>query len=134
MTPDAAPVPPYATAPATDPARPKNKVGIAALILILVAAAIPLVIVVGTWISAAVDFPGDVDNVVYVGLIGGAILGFGAFALVSPIALVAAVLGVVSLGRPGSKVPGILALIFGVLGAFGLFGLPVVLGEIVPGW
>lgn len=116
------------------PARPKNKVGIAALILILVAALIPAAVAVATWITAAVQHPGDVDNIVYVGLIGGAVLSFGAFALVSPLALVAAVLGFVSLGRPGRKAPGIIAIVFGLLGTFGLLGLPVVLAEIVPGW
>lgn len=122
------------TPEATPARRPRNKVGIAALVVILVAMLIPVIVVIGTWIAAIVDHAGDVDNVIYVGLLGGAILFFGAFALVSPLALIAAVLGFVSLREPGSKAPGIVAIVFGLLGAFGLFGLPVVLSEIVPGW
>ena len=39
-----------------------------------------------------------------------------------------------SLFRTGSKAPGIVAIIIGVVGSIGLFGLPLVLGEVVPGW
>jgi hypothetical protein len=125
MTQDAAPTPPIR--------RPKNKLGIVALVLALLAAVAPLVVVVVVWILGLTEYPDDFDNAVYVGFLGGMIFFFGAIALLSPVSLVAAVLGVVSLWRPGSKAPGIVAIIIGVIGAIGLFGFPFVLGEIVPG-
>jgi len=126
MTQDASPVP--------SPRRPANRLGIVALVLALLAAVTPLVLVVVVWILGAVEYPDDLDNAVYVGLLGGMVFFFGAIALLSPVSLVAAVLGVVSMWRPGSKAPGIVAIVFGVVGALGLFGLPFVLGEIVPGF
>lgn len=125
MTQDAAPTPPAR--------RPKNKLGIVALILALLAAVAPLVLVIVVWIAGITQYPDDVDNAVYVGLLGGMVFFFGAIALLSPVSFVALVLGIVSMWRPGSKAPGIVAIILGVLGSLGLFGLPFVLGEIVPG-
>ena len=120
--------------PAPSPRRPANRLGIVALVLALLAAVTPLVLVVVVWILGAVEYPDDLDNAVYVGLLGGMVFFFGAIALLSPVSLVAAVLGVVSMWRPGSKAPGIVAIVFGVVGALGLFGLPFVHGEIVPGF
>jgi len=61
------------------------------------------------------------------------VIFFGVISLLSPLSVVAVVLGIVSLFRGGSKAPGVVAIIIGVVGAFGLFGLPLVLSEIVPG-
>jgi hypothetical protein len=128
MTQDAVPAPPSAPV-----RRPKNKLGIAALILTLVAALAPLVIVIVMWIVGVTEYPDDVDNAVYVGLLGGFVFFFGAIALLSPLSFVGLVLGVVSMWRPGSKAPGIVAIVIGVVGSIGLFGFPFVLGELVPG-
>jgi len=128
MTQDAAPAVPAAPAP-----RPKNKLGIVALVLALVAAVAPLVLVIVVWILGITEYPDDFDNAVYVGLLGGMVFFFGAIALLSPVSFVALVLGVISLWRPGSKAPGIVAIVVGVIGSIGLFGFPFVLGEIVPG-
>jgi hypothetical protein len=122
----------------TDPAppvrRPRNRVGIAGFVLALICAVAPLVAWVAVGIAGAVEYPDDRDNAIYAGLIGGMIVFFGVISLLSPLSLVAALLGVVSFWRPGSKAPGIAALVLGLIGTLGLFGLPVVLGEIVPGF
>lgn len=127
MSQDAA-LPPFVPA-----RRPKNRLGIVALILALVVAVAPLVVWIVLAIVGVTEYPDDVDNAVYVGLVGGMIFFVGTIALLSPLSFVAAVLGVVSLWRAGSKAPGIVAIVFGVIGSIGLFGFPFVLGEIVPG-
>ena len=129
MTQDAVPTPPAAPA-----SRPRNKLGIAALILTLLAAIAPLVIVIVVWILGVTEYPDDFDNAVYVGFLGGFVFFFGTIALLSPLSFVGLVLGIVSMWRPGSKAPGIVAIILGVIGSIGLFGFPFVLGEIVPGF
>jgi hypothetical protein len=134
MTDAAAPVPPVDAAPAPPARRPKNRVGIVALVVALFCAVAPLVAWIVIAITGAVEYPDDPDNAVYVGLLGGLITFVGTISLLSPLSLVAAVLGVVSFWRPGSKAPGIVALVFGAIGSLGLFGLPVVLGELVPGF
>ncbi|WP_395639539.1 hypothetical protein [Pseudolysinimonas sp.] len=125
MTPDAALAPPGP--------RVRNRLGIVALVLALVAGIAPLVAWIATGVVGMVENPGDVDTAVYVGLLGGGVVFVGAIALLSPLSLVAAVLGVVSMWRPGSRAPGIVAIVVGVIGSLGLFGLPLVLGELVPG-
>jgi hypothetical protein len=114
--------------------RPKNRVGIVALVLALLCAVAPLIAWIVVGIAGALEYPDDRDNAIYVGLLGGMIVFFGVISLLSPLSLAAAILGVVSFWRPGSKAPGIVALVLGLIGALGLFGLPVVLGEIVPGF
>lgn len=106
--------------------------GRVALVLALVAAAAPLVAWIAVAVSAVVQYAGNVDDIVYAGVIGGLIVFLGVVAVVSPLALAAAVLGLVSLRRPG-KAPGVAALVLGLLGSLGLLGLPFVLGEVVPG-
>ena len=122
------------TPPAAPVRRPKNKLGIAALILTLLAAIAPLVILIVVWILGVTEYPDDFDNAVYVGFLGGFVFFFGTIALLSPLSFVGLVLGIVSMWRPGSKAPGIVAIILGVIGSIGLFGFPFVLGEIVPGF
>jgi hypothetical protein len=120
--------------PAPVARRPKNRVGIVALVLALLCAVAPLIAWIAVGIAGAVEYPDDRDNALYVGLLGGMIVFFGVVSLLSPLSLIAAILGVVSFWRPGSKAPGIVALVLGLIGALGLIGLPVVLGEIVPGF
>jgi hypothetical protein len=120
-------------APTSPPARPKNRLGIVALILTLLAAVTPLVIVIVVWILGVTEYPDDLDNAIYVGFLGGMVFFFGAVVLLAPLSFVGLVLGVVSMWRPGSKAPGVVAIIIGVIGSIGLFGFPFVLGEIVPG-
>lgn len=113
--------------------RPRNRLGVAALVLALVAAATPLVAWIVVAIIGAVEST-NVDDAVYVGFLGGMIVFFGMMAVVAPVSLAALVLGVVSLIRGGGKAPGIVAILIGAIGSLGLFWLPVVLAEVVPGW
>lgn len=122
------------TPPAAPVRRPKNKLGIAALILTLLAAIAPIVIVIVVWILGVTEYPDDFDNAVYVGFLGGFVFFFGTIALLSPLSFVGLVLGIVSMWRPGSRAPGIVAIILGVIGSIGLFAFPFVLGEVVPGF
>ncbi len=112
---------------------PRNRVGIVALVLALFAAVAPLI----AWIVVAIVGAAEsstLDDAIYVGFLGGMIFFFGVIALLSPLSFAGLVLGIVSLFRPGSKAPGIVAIIVGVFGSLGAFGLPVVLSEIIPGW
>jgi hypothetical protein len=113
--------------------RPRNRVGILALVLALVAAAAPVIAWIVVAVVGAVEST-TVDDAIYVGVLGGMIIFFGVVALLSPVSLAAVVLGVVSLFRAGGKAPGIVAIIIGVVGSLGLFGLPIVLAEVIPGW
>jgi hypothetical protein len=113
--------------------RVRNRVGIVAVVLALVAAVAPLVAWIGVAVVSAVE-ASSVDDAVYEGGIGGMIIFLGVVSLLSPLSAAALVLGIVSLFRPGARAPGIVAIILGVFGSLGLFGLPFVLGEIVPGF
>jgi hypothetical protein len=116
------------------PAVPRrNRLGVAALVLAAVVAAAPIVAWIVVAILGVLD-RGNPDGAVYVGLLGGFIVFTGVMGLLAPLALVAAVLGIVSLFRPGSKAPGVVAIILGTVGSLGLFWLPFVLAEVVPGW
>jgi hypothetical protein len=114
-------------------ARPRNRVGVVALVLALITAVAPLIAWIVVAIVGAVEST-NVDDAVYVGFLGGMIIFFGVIALLSPVSIVAVVLGIVSLFRGGSKAPGIVAIILGVFGSIGVFWLPLVLGELIPGF
>jgi hypothetical protein len=113
--------------------RTRNRVGIVALVLALVATAAPLAAWIVVAIVGAVEST-NVDDAIYVGFLGGMIIFFGAIAVCSPVSLAAVVFGVISLFRGGGKAPGIVAIIIGVVGSIGLVWLPIVLSEVVPGW
>lgn len=117
----------------TPVARSRNRVGVLALVLALAAAAVPLVAWIVVAVVGAVE-SNTVDDASHVGVIGGMIVFLGVVAVLSPVSLAAAVIGVVSLFRAGGKAPGVVAIVLGVVGSLGLFGLPVVLAEVVPGW
>jgi hypothetical protein len=115
------------------PARPRNRVGTVALVLALFAAVAPLVAWIVVAIVGAVEST-SFDDAVYVGLLGGMIVFLAVVALLSPVSFAAVVLGIVSLFRAGRRAPGVVAIVIGVIGSLGAFGLPIVLGEVVPGW
>lgn len=121
------------TQDAVVPVRRRNRLGLVALVLALVVALAPFVAWIVVAIVGSVE-ASSTDDAIYVGLLGGFVIFAGVMAVVAPLAVVAVVLGIVSLFRPGSKAPGIVAIVFGALGSVGLFWLPFVLGEIVPGW
>jgi hypothetical protein len=115
------------------PGRPRNRVGIVALVLALFTVVAPLIAWIVVAIVGAVEST-NFDDAVYVGFLGGMIIFFGVIALLSPVSIAAVVLGIVSLFRDGSKAPGIVAIILGVFGSIGVFWLPLVLGELIPGF
>lgn len=118
---------------AAAPARSRNRLGVVALVLALVVVILPFI----AWIVIAIigaASESSADDAIYVGLLGGFITFAGVMALAAPLGVVAVVLGILSLFRAGSKAPGVVAIIFGVLGSIGLLWLPFVLGELVPGW
>ena len=124
---------PTATPAPTTTKRPRNPIGITALIIALITMVAPIV----TWLVLLIGGAtqaNTADDAIMIGLFGGGIVFFGTIALLSPLSVVALVLGIVSLFRPGSKGPGIFAIIIGAIGSFGLFGLPLALGEIIPGF
>lgn len=125
------------TATEAAPARPddvrrRNGLGIAALVVVLVAIAAPLL----TWIVAAVVGSvqsSSVDDAVWVGVIGGGFVALGLASLLAPVAVIGVALGVASLFRRGrAKAPGVVAVVLGIVPSLFLAGLPLVLGEIVP--
>jgi hypothetical protein len=119
------------TAPAASIAAParRNGVGVAAFVLVLLVITVPLLVAVVTTITGAATGstggPGA-DGAVWSAL-GGIIVGGMALALVSPIAVVAVVLAVVSLfRRRGRNALGVWALVLGILPALiGPFLIPV---------
>jgi hypothetical protein len=120
------------TTPPAPAKRPRNRVGIIAFVLALITIVVPVVAWIALWIVGAAE-ASNADDAIYIGLLGGMVVFFGAISLLSPFSVIALVLGIVSLFRPGSKGFGIFAIIIGAIGAFGLFGLPLALGELVPG-
>ena len=112
--------------------RSRNRVGLVALVLALVAAAIPLLGWIITGVVGLLESSRP-DDVGYLAIIGGLLVFLGLVSLLSPLSVAAAVLGIVSLFRPGSRAPGIVAIVIGALGSLGLFGLGTVLAEVVPG-
>ncbi len=122
-----------AAPPAPTPVkRPRNRIGITALVLALITVVVPIIAWIVLWIVGAAE-ANTADDAIYIGLLGGMVVFFGTISLLSPLSVIALVLGIVSLFRPGSKGPGIFAIIIGAIGTFGLFGLPLALGELIPG-
>ena len=101
----------------------RNKLGIVALVLVLITIALPIIGSIVFVIAAAIE-GAEGDNLGY------AILGAFFFipvaaSLIAPIAIVGIVLGIISLFRTGQrKVQGILAIILGIVPALLIFLLP----------
>jgi hypothetical protein len=107
----------------------RNRLGIAALILVLVAIALPIigfiVFTIGVLASGATG-----DAVGYE-IVGAFFVAGGISALASPIAIVGVVLGIISLRRAGErKLQGILAIVLGIAPAIAAFGIPATLSSL----
>lgn len=101
----------------------RNRLGIVALVLVLIAIAAPivtfLVVVIGASASGAQG-----DDVGWA-VLGAWFFSFGVASAAGPVALAGVVLAVIALLRPGlRKVQGVLALILGVVPAFLTLFLP----------
>jgi hypothetical protein len=112
-------------------AAPRNRVGLVAFILVLIALAAPIVVAIVTAIvgTASGSTGGSAVDAAGWSVLGGFILGAVALALISPLAVVGVVLAVISLfRRRGRNALGVWALVLGILPAVtGPFLIPVAL-------
>jgi hypothetical protein len=105
------------------PTLTRNRLGIAALILVLVAIALPIVVfIVGTIVSFA---SAPVSDATGYSVIGAFFFAGGVASATAIIAIVGIVLAIIALTRTGErKLQAVLALILGVGPSFLIFGLP----------
>ena len=109
------------TPPVAAPQR--NRLGIAALILVLVALALPIITFVAFSIGAAIEGV-EGDDLGYA-ILGGFFVAAASVAIVAPIAIVGVVLAIIALTRRGlRKLQAVLALVLGILPALAVLGLP----------
>jgi len=121
------------TAPAgvepTPAAAPRNRVGVVAFVLTLIVVVVPVVVTIVTAIVGGVTESTGGSGVDAAGwaALGGFIVGALALAVLSPIAVIAVVLAIVSLfRRRGRNGLGVWALVLGILPALiGPFLIPV---------
>ncbi len=117
------PVPAPAMA-AIAPTPTRNRIGTAALILVLITVALPILGFFVAFIGALVE-GAEGDDVGWAA-IGAFLIVGAASSLIAPLAILGIVLGIVSLFRPGQrKVPGVLAIVFGIVPSLFILGLPV---------
>ena len=110
------------TAPVV-PTPVRNRLGIAALIVVLIAIAIPIVSFI-VFTIAAVGSGAQGDDVGYA-ILGGYFFSIAVVTFAAPIAIVGVVLAIVALTRRGHrKLQAILAIVFGAVPALAIFGLP----------
>ena len=121
MTATTAPVPEVLT---------RNKLGIAALILVLVAIVAPVVAGIVGIVAAATEGAQTPDSGGWA-VLGGFVFAAIGVCILSPVAIVGVVLAVVSLTRHGQrKGLGVAALVLGILPALAVFGLPAALDSL----
>jgi hypothetical protein len=124
-------IPGTASARPASESAPRNRIGVAAFVLMLIVLAVPTVVAIVTAIVGAATGSTGGSTVDAAGwsVLGGLIVGAMALAVVSPIAIVAVVLAIVSLfRRRGRNGLGVWALVLGILPALtGPFLIPVTL-------
>ena len=123
--------------PATVPAesaptpRPRNRLGVVAFVLAGIVVVAPIIVMIVTAIvgSASGSTGGSTADAVGWSVLGGFIVGAMAVAVLSPLAIVAVVLAIISLfRRRGRNGLGVWALVLGILPALiGPFLIPVTL-------
>ena len=107
----------------------RNRLGIAALVLVLIAIALPIIGFI-VFTIAAVASGAQGDDVGYA-ILGGYFLSAAGVALVSPIAIVGVVLAIIALTRTGRrKVQAVVALALGILPALTVFAIPVAIDSL----
>ncbi len=119
-------IPSTAAAGSVPSSAPRNRLGVVAFVLALVVIAVPLVMTIVTAIVGAVS--GDTPGAGW-SILGGFVLGAIALALISPVAVVAVVLAIISLfRRRGRNGLGVWALVLAILPALiGPFLIPAAL-------
>lgn len=101
----------------------RNRVGIAALILVLIAIALPVLSFLVFTIASAVS-GAQGDDLGYA-VLGAFFLAAGVSALAAPIAIIGIVLAIIALTRRGHrKVQAVIAVVLGVVPALAAIGIP----------
>lgn len=105
------------------PAPQRNRLGIAALVIVIIAIVLPIIAFVVFSVAASIE-GAEGDDLGYA-ILGGFFISAAVVAFVSPIAIAGVVLAVVALFRRGRrKVQAVLALVFGIVPALTVLGLP----------
>ena len=122
---------PYAlvmTAPVV-PALQRNRLGIAALVLVLIAIGLPILVFIITTIAASIE--GAEGDAVGWNILGGFIFAGVSVTVFAPIAIVALVLGIIALTRKGKrKVQAVIAVILSIAPSLAIFGLPAAIDSV----
>jgi hypothetical protein len=115
---------------APPPAPTRNRLGITALVLVLIAIIVPIVAGVVGIVAAATEGAQTPDSGGWA-VLGGLVFAAIGFAILSPIAIIGVVLAIVSLTRHGrGKVPGVVAIVLGIIPSLTVFGLPAALDSL----
>lgn len=110
------------TAPVV-PALQRNRLGIAALVIVLIAIALPIVAFIVFTVGSAIS-GAQGDDLGYA-ILGAFFVSAAVIAIVSPLAIVGVVLAIVALFRTDErKVQAIIAIVLGIVPAITVFGLP----------
>jgi hypothetical protein len=118
-------------APAVAPTPARNRLGIAALVLVLITIALPILGSIVFVIAASIE-GAEGDNLGYAILAAFFFIPV-ASAFIAPIAILGVLLGIISLFRRGQrKVQGILAIILGIYPSVLIFLLPTAIDNFVP--
>jgi len=121
------PAPGPGPAPAMAPVIPtptRNRLGIAALVLVLITIALPIIAFIVFVVASAIE-GAEGDDLGYQ-VIGAFFITAAASSLIAPLAILGIVLGIVSQFRPGQRrLQGVLAIVFGIVPALFILGLPV---------
>jgi len=106
------------------PTPSRNRLGIAALVMVLITIALPIVGFIVAFIGALIE-GAEGDNIAWAA-IGAFLITAAASSLIAPLAMLGIVPGIVSLFlRDKRKLQGILAIVFGIVPSLFILGLPV---------
>ncbi len=106
------------------PTPARNRLGNTALVLVLITVALPIIAFFVAFIGALIE-GAEGDNIGWAA-IGAFLIVAAGSSLIAPLAILGIVLGIISMFRPGQrKVPGVLAIVFGIVPALFILGLPV---------
>jgi hypothetical protein len=105
------------------PAPQRNRLGTAALVIVIAAIVLPIIAFVVFSVAASIE-GAEGDELGYA-ILGGFFISAAVVAFVSPLTITGVVLAIIALFRKGRrKVQAILALVFGIVPALTAFGLP----------
>jgi hypothetical protein len=116
------------TAPVV-PTPQRNRLGIAALVLVLIAIALPILTFI-VFTVAAIASGAQGDDIGYA-ILGGFFVAAAGVAIVAPLAIIGVVLAVIALTRRGlRKVQAVVALVLGIAPAIAVIGLPAAIDSL----